>query len=67
MQAIEGVNENKAVLGIIKPKLIRLGNGRTEEIIYKIIQQFWYERSVKEKTILNNSQVTLLYKNGDKT
>ena len=40
MQAIEGINENKAVVGVIKPKLLRLGNGRTEEIIYKIIQQF---------------------------
>ena len=67
MQAIEGINENKAVVGVIKPKLLRLGNGRTEEIIYKIIQQFWYERADKEKTILNNSQVTLLYKNGEKT
>ena len=67
MRAIEGVNENKAVQGIVKPKLLRLGNGRTEEILYKIIQQFWYERADKEKTILNNSQVTLLHKNGDKT
>ena len=67
MRAIEGVNENKAVQGIVKPKLLRLGNGRTEEILYKIIQQFWYERTDKEKTILNKSQVTLLHKNGDKT
>ena len=67
MRAIEGVNENKAVQGIVKPKLLRLENGRTEEILYKIIQQFWYERTDKEKTILNKSQVTLLHKNGDKT
>ena len=38
MQAMEGINENKAVWGILKPKLLRLGQGRTEEIIYRIIK-----------------------------
>ena len=39
MKAIQGVNENKAVMGILKPQLIRIGNGRTEEILFRIIEQ----------------------------
>ena len=35
--AIQGVNENKAVHGTLKPLLIRLGHGRSEEIIFRII------------------------------
>ena len=38
IQATQGVNENKAVQGILKPKLLRLGNGRSEEIIYRIME-----------------------------
>ena len=39
MKAIQGINENKAVMGILKPQLIRIGNGRTEEILFRIIEQ----------------------------
>ena len=38
MTAIQGINENKAVYGILKPILLRLGQGRTEEIIFRIVQ-----------------------------
>ena len=64
MNAIQGVNENKAVKGILRPELIRLGNGRTEEIIYRILEQLWNERETTEPTILNQSEVILLYKSG---
>ena len=66
MQAIQGVNENKAVMGVLKPQLIRLGNGRTEEIIYRILEQLWYERNDHDITVLNQSETILLYKNGDR-
>ena len=66
MKSIQGVNENKAVMGILKPQLIRIGNGRTEEILFRIMEQIWHERHTQEVTVLNKSEVILLHKSGDK-
>ena len=38
MIAIQGINENKAVKGNLKSMLIRLGRGRTEEVLFRIIK-----------------------------
>ena len=66
MNIVSNINTDKATSGNIKSIIIKLGSKWCHDIIYRIVCQIWNERQRENARILNESNVVLLFKEGDR-